>query len=145
VTRQSLRQHAAFVALDSIEGRINIEEITDLLIKVGYIENDPEDYRRLQIEEARRTVRDHRKSKARTNQVQHELANLHEIDEKGHKRYYFRPCGELNAKEAAQHLGYWNGKIEEDKAQFARYYAFHTKRHGRKLQRLLDFPIPVQA
>jgi hypothetical protein len=139
VTRQSLRQHAAFVLLDGLRDRINIGGITDQLIGIGYIENNPDDYRRWQVEQARRTVREHRKSKARTGDIQRELVHLYEVKEDGSKTHYFHACGELTPQEAAQHLQYWEGKIAEDQEQYARYRAFHLKRHGKKLQRLLSY------
>lgn len=139
MTRQSLKLHAAFAMLDSLTGKVGIEEITDHLIGIGYIKNDPEDYRRWQVEEARKTLRSHRKSKARGGDIQHELVNLYEVDEGGRKVHYYRPCGELSMHEAAQHIQTWREKVSEDQEQLSRYYKFHYKRHGKKLQRFLDF------
>jgi hypothetical protein len=137
MTRQSLRQHAAFVALDGIREKIDIDEITDLLIQVGYIEDSPDDYRRFQIEQARRTIREHRKSKLKRGEIQHELVSLYEVQEDGTKVYYWRPCGRLSAKEAAQHIRYWDNKLSEDQEQRNRYFDFHLDRHGKKFERYL--------
>jgi hypothetical protein len=137
MTRQNLRKHAAFVLLDHALGRISIEEITDRLIEIGYIENDPEDYRRWQVEQARNTIRDHRKSKVKSGEIQLELGNLHETLEDGSTVHYYKHVGEMTPEEAVQHIGSWDERIAESRYQRQRYYDFHLDRHGREFQRLL--------
>jgi len=134
---QNLRKHSAFVLLDGIEGRINVDEITDLLIDAHVIEDDPDDYRSYQIMQARELIRAHRKSKQQTEDVQHELAHLFEIREDGSRDNYYKPCGQLTPQESLQHIQYWRTKVREDIGRLQRYKDFHVARHGRKLKRLL--------
>ena len=144
MTRQSLREHAAFAALDNIDDKMSVEEITDLLISVGYIESSPDDYRRYQIEQARDTIRAHRKSKQRAKDIQHELANLTEQNDQGVTVHYYKPCGLLDTREAAQHVTTLRRRHLLHARIYRRHADFQFRRHGDELQRLLDFMLPIR-
>lgn len=136
----SLAKRSAFVYFDGLDDRETTRgEITDDLIRIGCIEDGPEAFRRFQENQALGLMREHRKSKAHRGEIQLELVSLYRLDEDGNKKQYFKACGKLTPTEAAQHIQYWDEKLAEDEAQRERYYAFHMKRHGKKLQRLLDF------
>lgn len=135
--RHSVLKHNAFWLLDNIEGRVDVGEIADRLIKAEIIQDDPSDYRNYQLQQARDLIRQHRKSKQKNDDVQHELAHLFEIGEDGLRHSYYKPCGQLTAHESLQHLQYWKKRVKEDVAKLERYRDFHVEQHGRKLKRML--------
>lgn len=141
MTKQSLRENAAFRILDGLLGRgmrPRIGEITDMLIRANSIDDGPDAFRAWQEHQARKIIGRHRKAKARSGEIEHEMVHLFEILEDGTKLDYWRPCGELSAAEARQHLESYAQRIAEYQHHYNRYRAFHLERIGKPLQRLLN-------
>jgi hypothetical protein len=135
----SMPKRRAFVYFDNLGKReLTRAEMTNDLIGLESIESGPEAFRRFQEEQALALMRMHRESKARRGETHLETVSLWRLDADGNRLHYIKACGALTAPEAAQHVRYWDSKIAEDNEHRERYFKFHMKKHGRKLQRLLN-------
>lgn len=139
MTRQSLADAKAFAILAELEGKKNIQEITDIFDAEGLIPFDPAEQKR---EMARDLIGRYRKRCVRAKDVQGELVNLTEDFDDGTRADYYKRFDTLTIDEGAQLLTWCNGRIAAERRKFYRYFVPLRKKHGRKLQRMLAFPLP---
>lgn len=130
MARQSLTKNKAFAMLDRLRAGHDIGDITGKFIDLGVISNDPGDFWQWQVEQARDLIREHRKLKQKTGEIQLELAHLYVVEDDGSKSHYFRPVGRLSTRESVQHVRYWDGRIAKDVNLRQRYFDFHAERLG---------------
>jgi len=146
MTKQNLRDREIAIALENLQGKQSIQGIRDHLKKCGLINSDADAIEQWELEQTRKMVQEDRKRKSKgKGEVQLEWINLFELDDTGAKRQYYKKFGELTPQEGAQLLAYWNRCGRYADKQFHRYYRPLVKKHGRKIQRLMTFAIPVKA
>jgi hypothetical protein len=144
--RQSLHEQALFNAVSGLMEageRKSIREIRDALKGLGLLEFDLD---AMELEKAREALANHRRRCVKDRDVQREIVNLvdHVVgdDDEVKDVPYYKVFRALDAKEAAQLLETEHRKLKGQSKKFFRYYDPLRKRHGAKLQRMLQFDIP---